>query len=539
MTKLYSLIFTLVLLFSVSNFAQNYTVSGQVTDGKTGELLVGANVLIKNMGTGAATNGSGQYAISLPAGEYAIVCSYIGYEKVEKDIEVNGDMTVNFSLKEYQFTLSVTVISDRAKERETPVAFTNIDKRQMDFNLGSKDVPLVLNTAPSVFATDQGGGAGDARVNVRGFNQRNVGIMINGIPINDMENGWVYWSNWDGLGDATSSIQLQRGLSSVNLATPSIGGTVNIITDPTQHKAGAYFRNEYGTGNFSKQTFFGHTGLVDGKFAMSFGGVRKVGEGVVDRAWTDAWAYYMGMAYQVDDKNRLELYAMGAPQKHGQRRWMLNAANFSHELARDLGYTEDVLEDTRFAEQGTLYNSNWSGVSTSYTGMQWERSYWNSDLNQRHDPAYINESVNYFHKPLVNLNWYSQFSDVFSLYSTVYYSGGQGGGSGTYGSLGWNYGLLQRVVDYDLTIARNTATAQMDTNGLYASRGILRNSVNTQWTLGAISKAYLKASKELTLSFGIDVRTAEIEHFREVRDLLGGDYFIFTGNEFDTPDDYL
>ena len=62
------------------------------------------------------------------------------------------------------------------------------------------------------------------------------------------------------------------------LATPSIGGTVNIITDPTQHKAGAYFRNEYGTGNFSKQTFFGHTGLVDGKFAMSFGGVRKVGE---------------------------------------------------------------------------------------------------------------------------------------------------------------------------------------------------------------------------------------------------------------------
>ena len=96
-------------------------------------------------------------------------------------------------------------------------------------------------------------------------------------------------------------------------------------------------------------------------------------------------------------------------------------------LPGKLGYTEDVLNDPRMKRAGTLYNSNWLECHL-YTGMQWERSYWNSDLNQRHDPAYINESVNYFHKPLVNLNWYSQFSDVFSLYSTVYYSGGQGGG---------------------------------------------------------------------------------------------------------------
>ena len=55
--------------------------------------------------------------------------------------------------------------------------------------------------------------------------------MLNGIPVNDMENGWVYWSNWDGVADATSSIQLQKGLSAQNLATPSIGGSMNIITD--------------------------------------------------------------------------------------------------------------------------------------------------------------------------------------------------------------------------------------------------------------------------------------------------------------------
>lgn len=537
MNKMYRYILVLITLFAFTAYAQNYTISGKVESASTGEVLIGANVFLTGTTLGAATDINGEYSITVEAGTYTITCSYIGYDKIEKEITVNENMTVNFSMVEYQFTLSVTVISDRAKERETPVAFTNIDREQIKFNLGSKDIPLVLNTAPSVFATDNGGGSGDARINVRGFSQRNVGIMINGIPINDMENGWVYWSNWDGLGDATSSIQVQRGLSAVTLTTPSIGGTINIITDPTQHKAGAYFQNEFGSGNFSKQTFFGHTGLVDEKFAMSFGGVRKIGEGVVDRTWTDAWAYYLGMAYQINDKNRLELYAMGAPQQHGQRRWKLNAANFSHELARDLGYSETILNDPLYAEQGVLYNSNWSGVSSSYTGMQWQRSYWNSNLNERYDPGFINESANYFHKPLANLNWYSQFSDKFSLYSTVYYSGGQGGGTGTFGSLAYNFDLKQRVIDYDATIARNIANVDT-TDGTSSSRGILRNSVNTQWTVGAISRAYLKTTKELTLSFGIDARLAEIDHYREVRDLLGGDYFVFTGNEFDTPDKY-
>ncbi|MBK9097764.1 MAG: TonB-dependent receptor [bacterium] len=223
MSKFFTFIVTNFLLFSSLAFAQTYTISGKVTDGMNGEPLIGANIFLQGTSWGAASDAQGNYSIVAKPGKYTITCSYIGYDKVEQDINLMGDMTMNFSLKEYQFTLSVTVLSDRVRERETPVAYTNISKEQMKFNLGSRDIPLVMNTTPSVFATDLGGGAGDARINVRGFNQRNIGIMINGIPINDMENGWVYWSNWDGLGDATSSIEMQRGLSAVNLATPSIG----------------------------------------------------------------------------------------------------------------------------------------------------------------------------------------------------------------------------------------------------------------------------------------------------------------------------
>ena len=78
--------------------------------------------------------------------------------------------------------------------------------------------------------------------------------MINGIPVNDMENGWVFWSNWDGVADATTSIQLQKGLSAQNLATPSIGGSMNIITDAAAQQRGGSFKQEVGAWGFLKST---------------------------------------------------------------------------------------------------------------------------------------------------------------------------------------------------------------------------------------------------------------------------------------------
>ena len=226
----------LLLLIPAFSLAQN-TVSGTVTDASTGDALPGANVVLEGTSMGAAAGSDGTYSISnVSAGSYTVTASVIGYANASRTINVSGDVTVNLSLSVSAVELSaLEVLASRADEK-TPVAYSMVTKADMEARLGSQDIPMALNTTPSVYATQQGGGAGDARINVRGFNQRNVAVMINGVPQNDMENGWVYWSNWDGVGDATSSIQMQRGLSAVNLATPSIGGTMNIITDPTALK---------------------------------------------------------------------------------------------------------------------------------------------------------------------------------------------------------------------------------------------------------------------------------------------------------------
>ena len=257
-------IFTLILSLPLAIFAQDDavveeavwegtgTLAGMVTDVSSGAALPGANVVVEGTDLGAAADASGSYLIeNVPAGSYTVTASVIGYTSSSESVTVGtGTAVVNFSLAASVLQMSgLEVLASRAGEN-TPVAYTNVSKADMEFRLGSQDIPMALNTTPSVYATMQGGGAGDARINVRGFNQRNVAVMINGVPQNDMENGWVYWSNWDGVGDATQSIQLQRGLSAVNLAAPSIGGSMNIITDPTKMESGGMIKQELGAGGF-------------------------------------------------------------------------------------------------------------------------------------------------------------------------------------------------------------------------------------------------------------------------------------------------
>jgi Outer membrane receptor for ferrienterochelin and colicins len=258
----------------------------------------------------------------------------IGYE----DQTLYADQkTIEFALNSSAVEMSeLEVLASRAGEN-TPVAYTNVSKEELSLRLGSRDIPLALNMVPSVYSTGQGGGAGDARINVRGFNQRNVAIMINGIPVNDMENGWVYWSNWDGLADATSSIQMQKGLSAQNLATPSIGGSMNVITDPSSQERRGSFKQEVGAWGFLKTTMSYHSGLMaNDKLALSGTLVRKTGEGYYAGTWTDAYAYYFDASYNINNAHRLQFYALGAPQRHGQNLYRQNIAVYETKFAKSL-----------------------------------------------------------------------------------------------------------------------------------------------------------------------------------------------------------
>jgi len=546
---------TFILSITSILFAQ-MTVSGTVTDASSGDALAGANVVVDGTNLGSAADANGGYTISNVPNGATLTASMIGYT----DASATAATTVNFALAGSAIEMSgLEVLASRAGEK-TPVAYTTVTKAEMEVRLGSQDIPMALNTTPSVYATQQGGGAGDARINVRGFNQRNVAVMINGVPQNDMENGWVYWSNWDGVGDASHSIQMQRGLSAVNLATPSIGGTMNIITDPTAASKGGFVKQEVGAGSFLKTSLNYNTGLIGGNLALSTTIVRKTGEGVIDKTWTDAWAYYLGVSYQMNDANRFEIYAIGAPQRHGQNLYKQNLGAYDSEFATSIeGYDATAVgEDGQFRDSGETngvgfgrtFNQNWAPVNSSYDGKQYWYMY-GARTVERHNPDYLNERENYFHKPLVNLNHYLTLNDQMRLSTIVYWSGGSGGGTGTFGKIPtmdadgglgdddykFYYGRGPWVRDWNTLIDYNSGNAdtvyvdksalgRTHGDGNNQSVGILRNSINRQSTIGAISKLNYDLSDALKLQIGLDWRTAGIEHAREVRDLMGGDYYL-------------
>ena len=225
-----------VSFFSFASYSQSL-ISGVVVDGSSNEPLIGANVSIKGTTDGTFSGLDGSFSFT-GSGDVVLV-SYIGYEEIE--LSNSGDLgmikmnSLNTTLEE------VRVTADYGVDRVTPATYSNVSTQYVEEYAGTQEVPELLKMTPGVYTTKEGGGVGDSRVYIRGFAQENITVMINGVPVNDMENGRVYWSNWNGLGDVTSAMQVVRGLGASKLAIGSIGGTINIITKSIDSKKGGSY----------------------------------------------------------------------------------------------------------------------------------------------------------------------------------------------------------------------------------------------------------------------------------------------------------
>ena len=229
MNKLRSTLLLAMFMLTSSAFGQQ--ISGVVVD-DSNQPLIGASVLVESTSIGTSTGLDGSFSFDAQGNAGAVLVSYIGYE--DATVPMAADLG-RIVLQSTDIGLDgVEIVASVAQDRKTPVAQSTLDTRFVEETYGgSTELPEVLRVTPGVYATKQGGGVGDSRINIRGFDQRNVAVLINGIPVNDMENGWVYWSNWAGLGDAVKTIQVQRGLGASKLAINSIGGTMNLITKST------------------------------------------------------------------------------------------------------------------------------------------------------------------------------------------------------------------------------------------------------------------------------------------------------------------
>ena len=254
--------FLCVIMLAQLMYSQGL-IKGVVVDQISGETLVGVTVLNQTTGAVVTTNIDGSFSIKSATQKQTIKFTYVGYTTKSLEVAGGNNNLGNVSLESEAIGLKdVVVTSSVAVRRKTPVALSVIEPLVIEEKLGTKEFPEILKSTPGVYATKQGGGFGDSRINLRGFESANIAVMINGVPVNDMEWGGVYWSNWAGLSDVTRSMQVQRGLGASKVAAPSLGGSINIVTKSTDAKKGGAISYGIGNDGYEKIGFSVSTGLT-------------------------------------------------------------------------------------------------------------------------------------------------------------------------------------------------------------------------------------------------------------------------------------
>ncbi|NJB71241.1 hypothetical protein GGR42_001703 [Saonia flava] len=466
-------------LMTTIAFSQG-TITGTVMDGDTGGPLPGASVVVQGTSNGTATDFDGNFSIEVSQNSGTLVVSYIGF--VAKRIPFTstgsiGNITLQVDAEELEGVVVVgTGIIDLASDRRTPIAVSSVPVKLIQEKIGTQDITMTLVNTPSVYVSGQAGGFGDTNMRVRGFDQDNTAFLLNGQPINGMEDGLMYWSNWSGLNDIASGVQIQRGLGSSKLAISSVGGTVNFVTKATEMDQGGFAYSTIANDNYIKTSAGYNTGVSEKGWGLSVMLSHWQGDGYNEGNFGEGQTYFISAGYRPNDNHGFNFLITGAPQFHDQ--------NFTKSISSYLEY-------------GLKYNNNWG----TYNGQ------------------YMTERRNFYHKPVINLNWDWNINETSNLSTVLYASFGNGGGTGNRGN---RIRTDEGRIDYDAIYSFNQSVPNGE-GGYFAAGGgyVTRASMNLHNWYGVITNFEKKLSDNLTWNAGFDLRTYYGKHFRVVSNFHG------------------
>lgn len=427
----------------------------------------------------------------------AMLCSVFSFAQSKESAPNKDTAATAYTIGLEEIKVMVSYGNPKGEE---PVALSTISAADIRLKLSNLEFPQIMRSAPSIYASRQGGGFGDSRLTLRGFGSENIALLINGIPMNGMENGSIYWSNWSGLSNVTNSIQVQRGIGLSKLGLFSVGGTVNIITMGTEFEQNGSVFATVGNNGFLNTGFNFSSGLLPGDWAFSVMGARESSDGYIPGTNYEAWTYFGSLSKKIGSDHLLSLTAFGAPQWHNRRS------------------NKHFIEDYENSRDGVRMNDSYGYINGQLT------------------PTY--SGYNKYHKPQISLNHYWTISDKSSLYTSVYMSNAKGGGRKVYGKdekkLQYDYNngrpypgvtslTPEGLIDYLPVMEANRDAAD-------GSTAIFTMGTNAHDWYGLLSSFTHDFTDDLRLTAGIDGRYYIGYHFDEITDLLGGSYYIEKNN---------
>lgn len=502
------LLIAVMSVCSMSAFAQTTTVKGQLVDSETGEPLVGAAVMVEGTTQGSVTDIDGYFKQAV-APNATLVFKYVGYKDLKQKVPRKGasvDLGVIKMQPDAVMLNDVVITSSVAIARKTPVAVSTVTPAFIEERLGTQEFPEILKTTPGVYATKKGGAFGDSELRMRGFKSENVAVLINGVPMNDMEWGGLYWSNWAGLSDVTRSTQTQRGLGASKVSAPSVGGSINIVTKGADAEKGGTVSYAMGNNGYNKMLFSLSTGMSKSGWALTLLGAKTWGDGYVQSTDFEAYNWFVNLTKRFNENHQLSLTAFGAPQWHNQR-----------------------------DDNNGLSIREWQNVK-QYVDNPDDVYRYNPSFGYRKNGVAYNQNQNKYNKPQISLNHQWQIDHKSSLSTVAYVSIGRGyGNSGqantelgaaradwyaaSKGTLSSKFRNADGTFAYDQMEELNEQSA----NGSLYAMSISKNYHN--W-YGLVSTYTTKFGEYVDFYGGVDFRYYKGTHTNEISDLFGGKFFI-------------
>lgn len=353
----------------------------------------------------------------------------------------------------------------------------------------NKEITDILSQKPGVY-TSSGEGIGDDNIYIRGFNQKEIQLLIDNMPEGNIDGGSVFWSNFIGIEDFIRSMEIQKGLNSTHPFVRA-GGQININMFNAREQKIVRVNQTYSALKGNKSHFLYSSGLLQNGWAFAIGGTYLSGSAYKDATGIKGGNYFLNISKSFSDKHYIGFTFFGNKQSHNQ---------------------VDAYQDYHVAiRNGSKFNPSWGYLKSQ------EKS----------------ASINFYHRSFAQLNQSLSISDKLSLKTLVFFDSGNGGGTRSFGAPLPRDSNLQ--IDFDELVNQNIANAEAGSSAEY----FLGNYRHKNASLGINSIITYKFNETEKLDIGIfGKKSLTIQDFAEIEDLLGAE-FVFDQSNSNEPNRFL
>jgi len=383
--------------------------------------------------------------------------------------------------------LQEVVIRDNFGSTETtPLSIKTLHPSHIKLYSTSPNYVEMMQGIPGVYATPSTGSYGDATLNIRGFKQENISILLNGIPIQGLTSGSMYWNNWMGLAEATYAVQIQKGMGSSMLADCAMGGMVNIITKTGEGSPEWDFSTSYTQFGTKKAMLSYSTGQLKHGWSANMMVSGVYGDGFVEASEVKSMSYLLSVSKILNDNNTLIFTALGSPEQHDQRNTELS--------------NEEV------DKYGRGYSKNWGYLNGEKYSI----------------------GRNHYFKPYFTLQ-HIMDKGALHMKNSLYLAIADGGGRSTFNDFTKPSASIiahqtaDGHIDFDAIIAENQASGY--------SKNVMIDYLSGHTQVGGVVSADYSLNDKWTLGSGLQYQLFDTWSKMVVLDLLGGNAVQYGGQD--------